>query len=116
MHIPLDIWGSESSLVGLVWSGGDRVLSFPCLVSFFLAVFCVKNLGCDERSMCFISPVLLDIWGPESGPVGLVWSGADRFSSFPYLSFLIFADSPQIQTRQTESGKHLDFIGGGPFF
>ena len=61
-------------------------------------------------------PMFLDIGGSESCPVGLVWSGADRFLSFPYLSFLILADFPQIQTRQTESGKHLDFMGGGPFF
>ena len=46
-------------LVLLVWCGlGTTVFpSFPYLVFFFLAVFCVKNRGCDDRSMSSRCPV-----------------------------------------------------------
>ena len=52
------VWWSESCSVGLVWSGDHGFSSFPFVAFFFLAVFCVKNRGYDDRSMRSTCPVV----------------------------------------------------------
>ena len=109
------VWWSESCSVGLVWSGDHGFSSFPCVVFFFLAVFCFKNRGYDDRSMRSTCPVVGLIllpfvdwilaktrfakhlgqcfWlfgGLDFLGVGLVWCGDHRFCAFPCLAFAFF--------------------------